>query len=322
MLDHTYNLTESVARLFGGKRGSYGVAIILLTLFVRMCLFPLGRKMALSAQKMQQIAPLLKEIQAKYKDDKERATKETFALYKVHKVNPVAGCLPALIQMPILVGLWQALNNSVALRHAPFLWIDNLAAPDMLFNMGVDLPWIGHWFNLLPILVVSLMLVQTKLFSPPATTPEAEMQQKMMKYMMVFMAFMFYKVPSGLGIYFITSSLWQISERLLLPKTKAVPIASKDEPDDFGGNGRGGTPKPAAPKLDDRPRGWLDEVKDKVSKLLEDAGEQQRTVRNTPGNGNPPPATTTGAGTGRRGRSRGRGDRGDFIPSLSTSVPR
>ena len=104
------------------------------------------------------------------------------------------------------------------MRHAPFLWINNLAAPDMLFRFPFELPFLGHWFNLLPILVVALMLVQTKLFSPPATTPEAEMQQKMMKYMMVFMAVMFYKVPSGLGIYFITSSLWSIGERLLLPK--------------------------------------------------------------------------------------------------------
>jgi len=99
-------------------------------------------------------------------------TKETFALYKKHGVNPVGGCLPALIQMPILVGLWQALNNSVALRHAPFLWIDNLAAPDMLFNMHYDVPWIGHWFNVLPLVVVSLMLVQTSCSRPPPQRPK------------------------------------------------------------------------------------------------------------------------------------------------------
>jgi len=89
------------------------------------------------------------------------------------------------------------------------------------------------------------MLVQTKLFAPPATTPEAEMQQKMMKYMMIFMAFMFYKVPSGLGIYFITSSLWQISERLLLPKvTHTTPVAGQTgedkNPPPGGGGGGGG----------------------------------------------------------------------------------
>ncbi len=128
------------------------------------------------------------------------------------------------------------------LRHAGFLWIDNLAAPDMLFRFPTEVPFLGQYFNLLPFGVVALMLVQTKLFSPPATTPEMEAQQKMMKYMMVFMAFMFYKVPSGLGIYFITSSTWQICERLLLPKVTTAP---KSAPED---EINGGTPeKPSKP---------------------------------------------------------------------------
>lgn len=254
-LSMTYQLTEWVARVFGGTRGNYGVAIILLTLLVKLLMFPLGRKQALMAQKMQALQPHLKELQEKYKDDKERQTRETLALYKKHGANPASGCLPALIQLPIFVGLWQALNTSVFLRHAPFLWINDLSAPDMLFRFPFEMPllgaFLGHWFNLLPILVVGLMLFQTKLFSPPPTTPEAEMQQKTMKYMMVFMAVMFYKVPSGLGIYFITSSLWSIGERLLLPKiTHAEP--TKVEPEEErakaprlkGPEGNG----PAAPK--------------------------------------------------------------------------
>jgi len=248
LLDSTYDLTRYVSRAAGGKTGNYGVAIILLTLLVRLAMFPLGRKQAISAKKMQDLQPYMKEIQEKYKDDKETATKETWALYKRHKVNPVAGCLPALIQMPIFVGLWQALNNSVHLRHASFLYIQNLAAPDMLFKFPYPIPFVGSflgdYFNLLPFVVVALMLVQTSLFAPPATTPEAEAQQKMMKYMMVFMAFMFYKVPSGLGLYFITSSLWQICERLLLPKiTKSKGITAAGPDGDGpppGGNGNGG----------------------------------------------------------------------------------
>ena len=210
-------------RCIGGTKGNYGIAIILLTFLVRLVLFPLGRKQAMSAQKMQELQPYLKEIQEKYKDDKERLTKETFAVYKKHSFNPFGGCLPAVVQLPIFVGLWQALNTSVVLRHASFLWIRDLAAPDMMFQFpgGTEIPFLGKWFNILPLVVVSLMLVQTKLFSPPATTPEAEMNQKMMKYMMAFMAVMFYKVPAGLGIYFITSSLWSIGERLLIPKLQA-----------------------------------------------------------------------------------------------------
>ena len=221
-LGFTYQVTERVARFFGGTKGNYGIAIILLTILVRGLMFPLGRKQARSAQKMQSLQPLLKELQDKFKDDKEKLTKETFALYKRHGVNPVSGCLPALIQLPIFVGLWQALNTSFPLRHATFLWIRDLAAPDMLFHLPFEIPFVtyylGQWFNVLPFIVIGLMLFQTKLFAPPATTPEAEMQQKMMKYMMIFMGVMFYKVPSGLGIYFITSSLWAIGERCSFPR--------------------------------------------------------------------------------------------------------
>jgi YidC/Oxa1 family membrane protein insertase len=244
-LGFTHQLTVWVSRRLGGTTGNYGVAIILLTILVRGLMFPIGRKQALAAQKMQQLQPYLKELQEKFKEDKERLTKETFALYKKHGVNPVAGCLPALIQLPIFVGLWQALNTSFPLRHASFLWIRDLAAPDMMFHFPFEIPFLGNWFNLLPFLVVGLMLVQTKLFAPPATTPEAEMQQKMMKYMMVFMGFMFYKVPSGLGIYFITSSLWAIGERLLLPKVTHAHLApsagaaSADVGDDKGLDRRG-----------------------------------------------------------------------------------
>jgi YidC/Oxa1 family membrane protein insertase len=244
-LGFTYEVTRRVAKFFGGSKGNYGIAIIMLTILVRGLMFPLGRKQALMAQKMQNLQPHLKELQEKYKDDKEKLTKETFALYKKHGANPVAGCLPALIQLPIFVGLWQAINTSFPLRQATFLWIRDLAAPDMMFHLPFEVPYLGPWFNLLPFLVVGLMLVQTKLFAPPATTPEAEMQQKMMKYMMVFMGFMFYKVPSGLGIYFITSSLWAIGERLLLPKvTHASKPASGKEGIDASaerGGSKGGT---------------------------------------------------------------------------------
>ncbi len=228
-LDMMYRLTERVSRMFGGKEGNYGIAIILLTVLVRAGMFPLGRKQALAAQKMQLLQPMLKEIQEKHKEDKERLTKETFALYKRYGVNPMGGCLPALIQLPIFVGLWQAINTHTPLRHATFLWIRDLAAPDMLFRFPGEVPWLGHWFNLLPLLVVSLMLVQTQLFAPPATTPEAEQSQKVMKVMMVVMGVMFYKVPSGLGIYFITSSMWAIGERLLLPKVTHTDLTEVNE---------------------------------------------------------------------------------------------
>jgi len=237
-LGFTYEVTVRVARFFGGKAGNYGIAIILLTILVRAFMFPLGRKQALAAQKMQMLQPQLKELQEKYKDDKEKFAREQFALYKREGANPLGGCLPALIQIPIFVGLWQALNTSFPLRHATFLWIRDLSAPDMLFHVPFQIPFVtdflGNWFNVLPFGVIALMLLQTKLFSPPAATPEAEQQQKMMKFMMIFMGVMFYKVPSGLGLYFITSSTWAICERLLLPKVTHVHVT--------GGSGAGPDP--------------------------------------------------------------------------------
>ncbi len=283
LLRSTHEVTRVVAAAFGGKTGNYGVAIILLTMLVRLAMFPLTRKQALMAKKMQDLQPYVKEIQEKYKDDKERQAKEVWAFNSRQGVNPLKGCLPALIQLPIFVGLWQALNNSVQLRHASFLYIQDLSAPDMLFRFPTTVPFLGDYFNLLPFLVVTLMLVQTKLFAPPATTPEAEAQQKMMKYMMVFMAFMFYKVPSGLGLYFITSSLWQISERLLLPKISHTPITTaageagdgKNPPGggNNGGGGRGGNNGPPAPA---KPPGKLGQF---FAKVLEEA-QKNPTYRN------------------------------------------
>jgi YidC/Oxa1 family membrane protein insertase len=312
LLVRIYAVTEAIGRAFGGTRGNWGLAIILLTMTVRMILFPLGRKQARAAQKMQELQPLLMKLKEECGEDKEKFAREQFALFKQYGVNPMGGCLPALVQLPVLIGLWQALNNSVSLRHSSFLWMENLAAPDMLFKFPFPIPlvgqWLGPYFNLLPILVVVLMLVQTKLFSPPATTPEAQAQQNMMKYMMIFMAFMFYKVPSGLGIYFITSSLWQIGERLLLPKSPPLAVAGAGGPavaaaaeSSKPGRGAASATAPAKGSGKDRGRepaapastgGFWDGLRDRARQIVEDA-DKQRTVRN---NGDGP---APGSGPGR-----------------------
>ncbi len=150
------------------------------------------------------------------------------------------------IQLPIFVGLYRSLMVDVELRDAPLIreavrWCSNLAAPDMLFNWsgfwnavmlpsvnsGIGLFGLGPYFNLLPIFTIVLFILQQKMFMPPPTDEQSAMQQKVMKYMMIFMGLMFYKVASGLCIYFIASSLWGLAERKLLPKTAA---AAKQEP--------------------------------------------------------------------------------------------
>ncbi|MFM1800827.1 MAG: hypothetical protein RJA81_179, partial [Planctomycetota bacterium] len=174
LLDVTYGVTKNLFGLFGASRGSYGLAIILLTVVVRMLIFPFSRKQAITSKRMQDLAPRLNEIKEKYKDDRERQGRETMELYRQAGVNPFSGCLIAMIQLPVFMGLWQTLNNSVALRHAPFLYIDNLAAPDALFRFPGTIPFLGDYFNILPLLSVTLMYIQMKLFSPPPANEEAE----------------------------------------------------------------------------------------------------------------------------------------------------
>ncbi len=292
LLGHIYSFTEMVAKPFGGKSGNYGVAIILLTIVVRLLMFPISRKQAIAAKKMQDLQPRIAELKEKYGDDKEKLSKATFALYGEHRINPMAGCLPLLIQMPIFMGLWQALNNNVALRHAQFLpfFVRDLSAPDMLFKLPFDVPllgtFIGRYFNLLPFIVMAVMMLQTKLFAPPAANAEAEMQQTMMKVMMVVMAFMFYKVPAGLGLYFITSSLWSIGERLLLPKLTASAVKPAAD-DGFGGadpsnrevdpsNGGSGRGTRTVGGNGQGSGGWLSQ---KLQKLLDEAAKDA-TIRN------------------------------------------
>ena len=222
---------------------NYGLAIILLTVLVRLCMFPFSRKQALNAQKMQELQPEIKKIQEKYKKDMEGRTKAQQDLFRKHNYNPLSGCLVLFIQLPIFVGLYRSLMVDVELRDAPLIseavrWCSNLAGPDMFYNWsgfmpefvnrGVGMFQLGPYFNLLPIFTIVLFIIQQKMFMPPATDEQSAMQQKVMKYMMVFMGIMFYKVASGLCIYFIASSLWGVTERMILPKTKKAAAADDD----------------------------------------------------------------------------------------------
>ena len=210
--------------------GNYGLAILLLTVIVRGAMFPISRKQALSSQKMQALQPEMKAITEKYKNDPQKRTQATQELWRKHDYNPMGGCLLVFIQIPIFMGLYRSLATDVELRQAPLFssairWCSNLAAPDMFWDWSQVLPsfltapegWLGPFLNLFPLATIGLFLWQQKLFMPPAMDEQAQMQQQVMKYMMFFMALMFFKVPCGLCLYFIASSLWGIAERLLLP---------------------------------------------------------------------------------------------------------
>jgi len=214
--------------------GNYGIAIILLTVTVRMGMFPLSRKQVLGMQKMQELQPEMKKLQEKYKSEPEKRMKAQQELFRKANYNPLSGCLPVLVQMPIFVGLYRALLSDVELRQSPLIsenirWASNLAAPDMAFYWAKVMPemvvsMLGPYLNILPLATVALFLWQQKMFMPPPADEQQEMQQKIMKFMMIIMAFFFFKVPSGLCIYFISSSLWGILERKLLPR-----VAKKTE---------------------------------------------------------------------------------------------
>jgi YidC/Oxa1 family membrane protein insertase len=219
--------------------GNYGIAILLLTVMVRGAMFPLSRRQAISSQKMQALQPEMKALAEKYKNDPEKRTRATQELWRKHQVNPVSGCLPVFIQIPIFMGLYRALATDVELRQAPLFssairWCSNLAAPDMLWDWSRLLPafltapegWLGPYLNLFPVVTIGLMLWQQKLFMPPAVDEQQRVQQQVMNYMMWFMALMFFKVPCGLCLYFIASSLWGIAERLWMPKTLPAAAAA------------------------------------------------------------------------------------------------
>ena len=211
-------------KTFHGWGVHYGIAIIMLTILVRGMMFPISRKQAASSKKMKDLQPQLTAIREKYKDDKQKLAQAQMELYREADFNPFAGCLPVFLQLPIFISLYQALNNWVDLRMASFLWVDNLAAPDALFEMGFSIPFLGSDFNLLPLITVVLFYAQQKMFMPPPTTDEMAMQQKMINFMIIFMGFLFYRVPAGLCVYFIASSAWGMSERKLLEYLPEKPV--------------------------------------------------------------------------------------------------
>jgi len=218
----------AILHFFYGIVGNYGLAIVMLTVLVRGLMFPLSRKQAQNMVKMQQLQPELKKLQEKYKDDLEKRTKAQQELFRRENYNPMGGCLLMLLQLPIFLGLYRALMVDIELRQAPLIsdsirWCSNLAAPDMLLDWSGWMwspvqGFLGPYLNVLPLVTVALFLTQQKMFMPPPADEQAAMQQKIMTYMMIFIGFLFYKVASGLCLYFIASTLWGMAERKLLPK--------------------------------------------------------------------------------------------------------
>lgn len=211
-----------VLNFFNNLIPNYGIAIILLTILVRLLFWPLTHKSTVGMKKMQELQPKMKEIQAKFKDNPQRLQQETWALYREAKVNPMSSCLPMLIQIPVFIALFNVLRSAVELRYAPFLWIGDLSEPEGLF---------ASWFpfgglNILPILMAVSTGLQSA-FTP--STGDKNQQKMMMIFMPLMMLFMFYSFPSALSLYWFLSNLFSIVQMWIIRRQTAAKAPAKGE---------------------------------------------------------------------------------------------
>jgi len=189
--------------------GNYGIDIILLTLLVKLGFFPLSNKSFKSMAKMREIQPQMERLRAQYKDDREKLNQEMMELYRRYKINPLGGCLPMIVQMPVFIGLYQALGHAIELRQAPFFgWIQDLSQPDRLGT--VDL-----WFIEPPGIPVLTLLMGVTMLLQQAMTPATgdPAQQKMMMFMPLIFTAMFVNFPAGLVLYWLVNNVLSIAQQ-------------------------------------------------------------------------------------------------------------
>lgn len=204
---------------------NYGVAIILLTILVRILFWPVTHRSTESMKRLQELQPQIKAIQQEFKDNPQQMQQETWKFYKEHKVNPMASCLPMLVQIPVFIALFTVLRSAVELRFAPFLWVRDLSEPEGLLAGVLPIP-----LNILPLLMSATMAWQQHL-TPTAGDPQ---QRKMMMFMPVMMLFFFYTMPSALVLYWTTSQLMAIGQMLIQRKRKALKDAAANGGTDAG----------------------------------------------------------------------------------------
>lgn len=207
-----------VLNLFNALIPNYGVAIILLTILVRLLFWPLTHKSTVGMRRMQEIQPKVKAIQQKFKDNPQRLQQETWALYRENKVNPLSSCLPMLVQIPVFIALFTVLRSAVELRYAPFLWISDLSEPEALF---------AGWFpfgglNVLPLAMAALTMLQSAL---TPTSGDNRQQRMMMVMMPLMMLFFFYNFPSALSLYWMLSTAFGVAQAWWIKTRYGAPRA-------------------------------------------------------------------------------------------------
>ena len=196
---------------------NYGLAIILITIIIKIILWPLGSKSYKSMSEMKRVQPLITGIREKYKDDKKKQNEEIMGLYRTYKINPMGGCLPMVVQIPVFFALYRMLYEAIELRHAPFIgWISDLSAPDRLFNFGFSIPFMEPPYGIpvLTLVMGATMFLQQKM-SPPMGDPA---QAKMMMLMPIVFTFIFINFSSGLVLYWLVNNVLSISQQYYIQK--------------------------------------------------------------------------------------------------------
>ena len=204
-------------RYFNRFAHNYGVSIIILTVLIKIIFWPLSHKSFKSMKEMQKLQPLMAKIREKYKGDREQMQRELMGLYKTYKVNPMGGCLPILIQIPVFFALYRILANSIELRHAPFmLWITDLSAPDRLLNFSFSIPFMSPPYGIpvLTLLMGASMFIQQKMSPAPGDPAQA----KVMMYLPIIFIVMFINLPSGLVLYWLINNILSIMQQYYLLK--------------------------------------------------------------------------------------------------------
>jgi YidC/Oxa1 family membrane protein insertase len=231
--------------------GNFGIAIIIFTVFVKALFFPLANTSYRSMSKMKKLQPEMERVRQRFKDDKAKQQQEMMALYAKEKVNPLAGCLPMVIQIPVFFSLYKVLLVTIDMRHAPFFgWVKDLSAPDptTLFNLFGLIPFTPPPFLMLgvfPILMGATMWVQTNLNPPPADP----VQQKIFGFMPIVFTFMMANFPVGLVIYWTWNNFLSILQQVVIMRSTGTPIDFLDRLRGMGARlRRGEAPeKPAGP---------------------------------------------------------------------------
>lgn len=225
-------LTDLLNWIFAVVR-NYGVAIILLTVIVRLATFPLTqhsiRIQAKSMAEMARIKPYLEEINEKYKDKPEEKNRQTWKVYQEHGVSPfgaMRGCIPMLLQLPIFYGLYRVSSDTIDLKGAHFLWISDLSQPDHILHFGLSLPIIGNYLNLLPILMGLTQMLAARVAQARVPTQDPT-QKQMMYFMPIFLMVVLYSMPAGLMLYWIASNIWQVGQTMLTNRQLANEEAQK-----------------------------------------------------------------------------------------------